>query len=108
MSCLDLYMQLGMSLENIAVFDSSGHVHAGRKDLGERKKVFASKKQYNSLADAMKGADVFLGLSKGGLVDGNMIKGMAENPIVFALANPDPEISYRGNRSQGGYHYGYR
>ncbi|MGY8884230.1 MAG: malic enzyme-like NAD(P)-binding protein, partial [Flavobacteriales bacterium] len=94
MSCLDLYMQLGMSLENIAVFDSSGHVHAGRKDLGERKKVFASKKQYNSLADAMKGADVFLGLSKGGLVDGNMIKGMAENPIVFALANPDPEISY--------------
>ena len=94
MSCLDLYMQLGMSLENIAVFDSSGHVHAGRKDLGERKKLFASKKQYNSLADAMKGADVFLGLSKGGLVDGNMIKGMAENPIVFALANPDPEISY--------------
>ena len=94
MSCLDLYMQLGMSLENIAVFDSSGHVHAGRKDLGERKKLFASKKKYNSLADAMKGADVFLGLSKGGLVDGNMIKGMAENPIVFALANPDPEISY--------------
>ena len=94
MSCLDLYMQLGMSLENIAVFDSSGHVHAGRKDLGARKKVFASKKQYNSLTDAMKGADVFLGLSKGGLVDGNMIKGMAENPIVFALANPEPEISY--------------
>jgi len=94
MSCLDLYMQLGMSLENIAVFDSSGHVHAGRKDLGERKKVFASKRQYKSLTDAMKGADVFLGLSKGGLVDGNMIKGMAKNPIVFALANPDPEISY--------------
>ena len=94
MSCLDLYMQLGMSLDNIAVFDSSGHVHAGRKDLGERKKVFASKKQYNSLTDAMKGADVFLGLSKGGLVDGEMIKGMAKNPIVFALANPDPEISY--------------
>lgn len=94
MSCLDLYMQLGMSLDNIAVFDSSGHVHAGRKDLGERKKVFASKKQYNSLTDAMKGADVFLGLSKGGLVDGEMINGMAKNPIVFALANPDPEISY--------------
>jgi len=94
MSCLDLYMQLGMPLDNIAVFDSSGHVHAGRKDLGERKKVFASKKQYNSLTDAMKGADVFLGLSKGGLVDGEMIKGMAKNPIVFALANPDPEISY--------------
>ncbi|MAU76268.1 MAG: NADP-dependent malic enzyme [Crocinitomicaceae bacterium] len=94
MSCLDLYMQLGMTLDNIAVFDSSGHVHAGRKDLGERKKVFASKKQYNSLTDAMKGADVFLGLSKGGLVDGEMIKGMAKNPIVFALANPDPEISY--------------
>jgi malate dehydrogenase (oxaloacetate-decarboxylating)(NADP+) len=94
MSCLDLYMQLGLSLENIAVFDSSGHVHAGREDLGERKKLFASKKKYNSLTEAMKGADVFLGLSKGGLVDGTMIKGMAENPIVFALANPDPEISY--------------
>jgi malate dehydrogenase (oxaloacetate-decarboxylating)(NADP+) len=94
MSCLDLYMQLGLTLENIAVFDSSGHVHAGRKDLGERKRLFASKNKYDSLSDAMKGADVFLGLSKGGLVDGNMIIGMAENPIVFALANPDPEISY--------------
>ncbi len=94
MSCLDLYMQLGLTLENITVFDSSGHVHVGRKDLGERKKLFASKKKYESLSEAMKGADVFLGLSKGGLVNGDMIKGMAENPIVFALANPDPEISY--------------
>lgn len=94
MSCLDLYMQLGLTLENIAVFDSSGHVHAGRKDLGERKRLFASKKKYDSLSEAMKGADVFLGLSKGGLVDGEMIIGMAENPIVFALANPDPEITY--------------
>ena len=95
MSCLDLYIQLGLTLENIAVFDSRGHVHAGREGLGESKQRFATETSYESLADAMKGADIFLGLSKGGLVSAGMIKEMGSDPIVFALANPDPEIPYK-------------
>ena len=95
MSCLDLYLQLGLTLKNIAVFDSRGHVHSGREGLGERKQRFATEKSYSSLADAMKGANVFLGLSKGGLMSGDMIKSMGADPIVFALANPDPEIPYK-------------
>ncbi len=95
MACLDLYMQLGVRLENIAVFDSKGHLHAGREGLDARKQVFAgSKKAHSNLTQALEGADVFLGLSRGGLVSGDMIKGMADKPIVFALANPDPEIPY--------------
>ena len=94
MSCLDIYEQLGMKREHAAVFDSRGHIHAGREGLGERKQRYATTKAYDSLADAMKGADVFLGLSKGGLVGAAMVQGMADNPIVFALANPDPEIGY--------------
>lgn len=95
MACLDLYMQLGVRLENIVVFDSKGHLHAGREALDSRKQVFAhSKKAFGDLAEALKGADVFLGLSRGGLVTGEMIKAMAEKPIVFALANPDPEVPY--------------
>lgn len=94
MSCLDIYEQLGMKREHAAVFDSRGHIHAGREGLGESKQRYATRKAYDSLADAMKGADVFLGLSKGGLVDASMVQGMADNPIVFALANPDPEIGY--------------
>ena len=94
MSCLDIYEQLGMKREHAAVFDSRGHIHAGREGLGESKQRYATTKAYDNLADAMKGADVFLGLSKGGLVDAAMVQGMADNPIVFALANPDPEIGY--------------
>ena len=94
MSCLELYMKLGLVLENIAIFDSKGHVHNGREGLDERKQEFATKKEYKSLKDALDGADMFLGLSKGGLVDADMIMGMAANPIVFALANPEPEIPY--------------
>jgi malate dehydrogenase (oxaloacetate-decarboxylating)(NADP+) len=95
MACIDLYMQLGVRLENIAVFDSKGHIHSGREGLGERKRNLAhAAVEIPSLADAMKGADVFIGLSRGGLVDSDMVAGMADNPIVFALANPDPEIPY--------------
>ena len=94
MSCLELYMKLGLSRENIAVFDSKGHVNSDREGLDERKQEFATKKKYESLSDALKGAVMFLGLSKGGLVTADMIKGMAANPIVFALANPEPEIPY--------------
>ena len=95
MACIDLYMQLGVRLEHIAVFDSKGHIHAGREDLGERKRALAhAKQEIPSLADAMKGADVFIGLSRGGLVNSDMVASMADKPIVFALANPDPEIPY--------------
>ena len=94
MSCLELYIKLGLELKNIAVFDSKGHVNNSREGLDVRKEIFATEKKYESLKEALVGADVFLGLSRGGLVDGSMIKGMAANPIVFALANPDPEIPY--------------
>ena len=94
MSCLDIYEQLGMKRENAAVFDSRGHIHADREGLDASKQRYATKVKYESLGAAMKGADVFLGLSKGGLVDVAMIQSMANNPIVFALANPDPEIGY--------------
>ena len=94
MSCLDIYEQLGMKRANAAVFDSRGHIHAGREGLDESKQKYATKTEYADLAEAMKDADVFLGLSKGGLVNADMVKSMAHNPIVFALANPDPEIAY--------------
>ena len=94
MSCLELYMSLGLQRENIAVFDSKGHVNQNRDGLDKMKTGFATKKTYSSLKDALNGADIFLGLSKGGLVSADMIMGMAENPIVFALANPEPEIPY--------------
>ena len=92
---LDIYEQLGMKRVNAAaVFDSRGHIHAGREGLDESKQKYATKTEYANLAEAMKDADVFLGLSKEGLVDADMVKSMAHNPIVFALANPDPEIAY--------------
>lgn len=93
-SCTRLYVALGMKLENIAMFDSRGHMHLGRTDLNEQKREFATKKAYGSLAEAMVGADVFLGLSKAGVVSKDMVKGMAKDPIIFACANPVPEISY--------------
>ena len=94
MSCLDLYMKLGLKRENIAVFDSRGHINTGREGLGESKQLFATKTAYDSLGYALKGADMFLGLSKGELVSAEMLQGMSANPIVFALANPEPEIPY--------------
>jgi len=94
MSCLDIYEQLGMKRENAAVFDSRGHIHSVREGLDASKQKYATDVQFADLAEAMKGADVFLGLSKGGLVNASMVQSMAANPIVFALANPDPEIAY--------------
>jgi malate dehydrogenase (oxaloacetate-decarboxylating)(NADP+) len=75
------------------MFDSKGAITADRKDLDKYKIQFATKRKVANLEAAMKGADVFLGLSKGNTVTPKMLKGMAKNPIVFALANPDPEIS---------------
>ncbi len=93
-ACTKFYESLGIARENIAMFDSRGHINQDRTDLNEQKKYFATKKTYASLGDALKGADVFLGLSVKGMVTKDMVMGMAKDPIIFACANPDPEITY--------------
>jgi malate dehydrogenase (oxaloacetate-decarboxylating)(NADP+) len=93
-SCVKLYLALGAKRENIMMFDSTGIIHSGRTDLDDNKKLFAIDTKVRSLEEAMKGADVFLGLSKGNILSKDMVRSMAPNAIVFALANPDPEISY--------------
>ncbi len=94
-SCLKLYISLGVNPANVVVFDTKGAITTSRTDLTEQKKQFAtSRNDVGSLEEALKGADMFLGLSKGNLLTQDMVKGMAANPIVFALANPTPEISY--------------
>ncbi len=95
LSCAKLYHALGADLKNIYMFDSKGLIHRGRTDLDELKTFFANHDEAVSFEDAFKGADVFLGLSRAGLVSKEMIAAMANNPIVFALANPEPEISYK-------------
>ena len=77
------------------MFDSKGLIHSGRTDLDANKKFFAKHKQSVPFEDAFRKADVFLGLSKGGIVSKEMIQRMAKDAIVFALANPEPEISYK-------------
>ncbi|MDX2359257.1 MAG: NADP-dependent malic enzyme [Crocinitomicaceae bacterium] len=94
-SCARLYHALGAKKENIFMFDSKGLLHEGREDLDKSKQRFAGHKKEVSFEDAFKKADVFLGLSRGGVVNKGMIERMAKDPIVFALANPDPEISYK-------------
>lgn len=94
MACINLYVALGAKYENFIVFDKDGVLHIGRTDLGPGREKFAVKKSDWTLAKAMKDADVFLGLSVGNVVTQEMVKSMAKNPIVFAMANPDPEITY--------------
>lgn len=94
-SCAKLYLALGAKVENIYMFDSKGMITKQRTDLDKHKEIFANEKSFPSLADALKGSDVFLGLSRGNIVNGDMIKAMANDPIVFACANPDPEIPYQ-------------
>jgi len=93
-SCCKLYMRAGVKNENIVMFDSKGALTKDRKDLNKYKKLFATDKQYENLAAAVNGADVFLGLSVGGAMTKDMVKSMAPDPIIFAMANPDPEIMY--------------
>ena len=93
-ACSNLYVAAGVKRENISMFDSKGHIHKGRTDLNKYKAQFAQDHAYESLEEAMKGADAFLGLSKANLVSKEMVKGMADSPIIFAMANPDPEITY--------------
>lgn len=94
-SCAKLYNSLGAKMENIFMFDSKGLLSKDRKDLDKHKAFFAEHHEKTSdLATELKGADVLVGLSREGLVSKAMVKSMANNPIVFALANPNPEISY--------------
>lgn len=95
MSCAKLYCALGVKVENIMMFDSKGLIWQGRDDLDESKIIYSSHKKQLTLAEAMKKADVFVGLSKGNIVSKEMVASMAKDPIVFALANPEPEISYK-------------
>jgi malate dehydrogenase (oxaloacetate-decarboxylating)(NADP+) len=93
-SCAKLYLQLGVKLENMVMLDRSGVIRKDRKKVDDIKAPFATDRDLNTLEDAMKGCDVFLGLSKGNILSGKMVRSMAKNPIIFALANPDPEITY--------------
>ena len=94
-SCTKLYMALGARRENILMLDSKGVITDERPNLTQEKKEFAtSRHDIHTLEEAIKGADVFLGLSKGGVLSQDMVRSMADMPIVFALANPDPEITY--------------
>ena len=93
--CTKLYVALGARRENILMLDSKGVITSDRENLTEQKKFFATdRRDVHTLEEAMKGADVFLGLSKGNVVSQDMVRSMAKNPIVFACANPVPEISY--------------
>ena len=94
-SCTKLYVSLGARLENIVMVDSKGVISKTRTDLNEQKRYFATDRaDIHTLEEAIKGADVFLGLSKGNVLSQDMVRSMAPSPIVFALANPTPEISY--------------
>jgi hypothetical protein len=94
-ACARLYCALGAKHEHIVMTDSKGVIRASRTDLNEMKREFATKDEgLTTLQEALVGADVFVGLSKGGMVTGEMVKTMADRPIIFALANPTPEISY--------------
>ena len=94
-SCASLYLSLGAKKENLVMLDSKGVINNKRKNLNIEKEFFITNRRLETLEDAMKNADVFLGLSKGNIVSKEMIISMAKRPIVFALANPDPEISYK-------------
>ncbi|HUR67055.1 MAG TPA: NADP-dependent malic enzyme [Chitinophagaceae bacterium] len=93
-ACSRLYESLGARHENFLMFDRKGVLHKGRTDIDELKKEYANAKNDMTLAEALKDADVFIGLSSGNCVTQDMVKSMAKNPIVFAMANPDPEISW--------------
>ena len=94
-ACIEFFISLGVNREHVTLVDSRGVIHAGRTDLNEHKSRFAGPDTgARTLADAMRGADLFMGLSVGGVVSQEMVKSMADRPIIFALANPDPEIAY--------------
>lgn len=94
-SCTKLYKKLGVKAENIVMCDSKGVLRKDRTDLNPQKKEFTTDKDFYTLKDAIKDADVLIGLSIANIVSPEMLLSMAETPIVFALANPDPEIAYQ-------------
>jgi malate dehydrogenase (oxaloacetate-decarboxylating)(NADP+) len=99
LSCARLYMQLGARKENLILYDRGGVIYRGREEnMDPYKAEFAADTPARTLAEAMAGADVFIGLSIGGIVTPEMVRSMASNPIVFAMANPDPEIGYEEAR----------
>lgn len=93
-SCTKIFVSLGVNKDNVVMLDSSGVIRADRESLDKQKAQFATKRDIHTLEDAMKEADVFVGLSKGNILSPEMLKSMAKDPIVFAMANPDPEIEY--------------
>jgi malate dehydrogenase (oxaloacetate-decarboxylating)(NADP+) len=93
-SCSRLYVALGMKKENIVMVDSKGVVNSKRKDLNKYKQEFVTNRNIDTLAEAVKGADMFLGLSTCDMLSKDMLASMAKEPVVFAMANPNPEISY--------------
>ena len=94
LSCIRILIALGAKKENFIVVDSKGVINTGRPNLDATKKDFATDKNIHTLAEAMKDADVFIGLSTANVVTQDMIRSMGKDPVVLALANPDPEISY--------------
>lgn len=93
-SCSRLYVSIGAKKENIIMLDRSGVIRSDRPNLDATKAEFATKRNCNTLEEAIKDADVFIGLSSANVLSADMLKTMAKNPIVFAMANPDPEIAY--------------
>jgi len=93
-SCTSIYISLGARPENIVMLDSTGVIRSDRENLDVHKIRFATRRDIHTLEEAMIDADVFIGLSKGNILNGNHLRSMASDPIVFALANPDPEIGY--------------
>lgn len=93
-SCTRLYVALGVKKENIVMVDSKGVINKKRTDLNKYKKEWITDRDVNTLAEAVKDADVFLGLSVAKMLSKDMLRTMAPNPVVFAMANPDPEITY--------------
>ena len=102
-ACAVLFVKLGIKKENLIMCDSKGVIFKGRKEgLNPYKEKFAVNTELRTLKEAMKGSDVFVGLSVGGVVSKDMVKSMNERPIIFALANPDPEISYEDAKNTRG------
>lgn len=93
-SCAKMYLSIGVDKNNMIMIDKDGVISTSRTDLDESRKFFAQNTKFTNLEQAIKGADVFIGLSAGNVLTGAMVKTMADNPIVFAMANPTPEISY--------------
>lgn len=94
MACADMYMSLGVKKENLIMLDSKGVISTKRQDLDKYKRAFATDTDLTTLQEVLVGSDAFVGLSKGNIMTQEMVRSMADHPIVFALANPNPEIAY--------------